>query len=105
MPQQHLINQKDSIDPVKLKTSLMKYVTSTGIRLLNFNVCNFIYDNKQLAFDNLYKAIIDAQEKHQPLKMAKITDDKPWMTTESKPISLIINASGWNRTRTESFIQ
>ena len=53
-------------------------------KTLPFNIRNFIFDNKQLAFDSLYKAVIDAQEKHQPLKMAKKHDDEPWMTIEIK---------------------
>ena len=53
-------------------------------KTLPFNTRNFIFDNKQLAFDSLYIALIGAQEKHHPLKMAKIHDDKPWMTIEIK---------------------
>jgi hypothetical protein len=38
------------------------------------------HDQGQLAFDTFYSAILAAEDVHQPKKVAKIKNDKPWMT-------------------------
>jgi hypothetical protein len=50
------------------------------------NTRNFMFGNGQRAFDTFYSTIKEAEDKHQPLKMAKIKGDKPLMTPEIKQL-------------------
>lgn len=54
--------------------------------IIPFDTRNFMFGKGQNAFDKLYSTILEAEAKHQPLKMAKIKGDKPWMTPEIKQL-------------------
>ena len=53
---------------------------------LPFKIKNFMFGNAQQAFDQLYAISREAVEFNQPLRAAKIKDDKPWMTSDIKAL-------------------
>ena len=55
-------------------------------QIIPYETLNFIHDNGQLAFDSFYEHIIQTENYHQPLKIEKTNNDKPWMTAGIKQL-------------------